>query len=104
MSDPIAVSGPVECGDVHCTVVCDDFFYGSPSVQDVFEGECAEDAGVLRAKCVPFGPGRERAAGLNDVAVSSGGRHEHVSMHTLWRRRAGMTTVGGIRTLVVWRI
>ena len=77
MSDAIAFCEPVKCGNVCGTVVCNDLFYGSPSAQDIFEDEGAEGAGGLCAKCAPFGPSGERAAGLHDVAVSSGGWHKH---------------------------
>lgn len=77
MLDTIAFGEPVECSDVCSTIVSDDFFYGSPSAQDVLEDESVEGAGFLSAECTPFGPCGERAASLHNVSISCGGRYEH---------------------------
>ncbi|KAI0065653.1 hypothetical protein BV25DRAFT_1798690, partial [Artomyces pyxidatus] len=58
-------------------VVCHDFFNCSPSAQDFFEEKRAESATVLFAQHAPFGPGRKRAAALDNVVKTAGGGHQH---------------------------
>ena len=82
MLDAIVGCKPIESSDVHCTVVHDNFYYSSPSAQDVFKDEGAKGTGIPCTKCIPFRPSGEQAASLHDVVASGSGWHEHsVDVH-----------------------
>jgi hypothetical protein len=77
ISDVIVISEPIECGNECNAIVCDNFLYGSPSIQDVFEYECSEGAGSLNIKGMPLGPGREGALHLYNVIETGNRQHQH---------------------------
>ena len=75
--DAVLLCEPVHCLNEGLPVVGHDFFERTPSAQDIFEDEGAEEGAGFASELPVFGVGGERASGLDDIAVASDSGHKH---------------------------
>ena len=77
VADPKFVGQPIKSSNIGSPIISDNFLNSAPSAQDLLEDKRAKSATSLRAKCIPFGPGSEQAASLNNISEARSQGHEH---------------------------
>ena len=77
LSGAIVVCKVCWCCREHHTIVCDNFFDGSPLAQDIFKYEHCEGLASFYMKCTPLGPCSQQTMHLDDVPISGSWGHNH---------------------------